>query len=286
MNILKRTNIMSTSRLFLSKLFIIFIILNCLTINSVRSAKSAKASVSRQKCDVPIAADPFDKTLLPYIKTRTPPKCFNNFYYAELDLKSGVIRPNYSLIKEKSCSCVWNALRIIMRSVDKNQYYYKDFQTFNAPLDMKELRKKTNSDLVLIRCRCGFFKIEKTEKLFSYPNFKLDNRRKTATIQLDETLDRAKIEKNGVKKCPVAPNVVVIVIESLSYLNFKRHMKKTQDLFDQHFNSTMVEFEGVIKIGDNSYPNMITLITGEPTKDFKYPYGKYNIINKFLDRSF
>ena len=53
-------------------------------------------------------------------------------------------------------------------------------------------------------------------------------------------------------------------------------MKKTQDLFAQYFNSTLVEMQGVIKIGDNSYPNMISLITGHPAKHFKWPYGIIN----------
>lgn len=236
-------------------------------------AATALARSTKQRCNVPIVVDPFDKSIAPYIRKKDPIKCYNNFYYAELELKTGIIRPNYSIIKEKSCTCTWNALKILLRSADKNEYIYNDFKPFDSPIDMNELRKKKNTDLVLIRCRCGFFKIEKSEKLFSYPSFKLDNRKEKAPIQMDETVEKATVEK-GIKKCPVAPNVIVIVIESLSYLNFKRHMKKTQDLFAQHFNSTLVEFESVIKVGDNSYPNMITLITGQPPRHYRWPYGK------------
>ena len=235
-------------------------------------ATTLARSITKQRCDQPIVVDPFDKSIAPFIRKKEPIKCYNNFYYAELELKTGIIRPNYSIIKEKSCTCTWNALKTLLRSADKNEYIYNDFKPFDSPIDMNELRKKKNTDLVLIRCRCGFFKIEKSEKLFSYPSFKLDNRKEKATIQLDETAERATTQK-GIKKCPVAPNVIVIVIESLSYLNFKRHMKKTQDLFAQHFNSTLVEFESVIKVGDNSYPNMITLITGQPPRHYRWPYG-------------
>ena len=243
------------------------------------AATLARVPITRQRCNVPIVVDPFDKSIASYIRKKEPIKCYNNFYYAELELKTGIIRPNYSIIKEKSCTCTWNALKILLRSADKNDYVYNDFKPFDSPIDMNELRKKKNTDLVLIRCRCGFFKIEKSEKMFSYPSFKLDNRKEKAPIQLDETVEKAITEK-GVKKCPVAPNVIVIVIESLSYLNFKRHLKKTQDLFAQHFNSTLVEFEAVIKVGDNSYPNMITLITGQPPRHYRWPYGKW-LLEKF-----
>jgi len=258
---------------YLTILSTLFIVTQAVTEDSVVFAArstTSKSSLSKLKCNVPIVVDPFDKTLLPYIKKKDPLKCSSNFYYADLDLKTGIIKPNYSIMK--SCMCKWNALKIIMRSSDKNQYVFNDYQPFNASIDMNQLRKKKNSDLVVISCRCGFFKIEKSEKLFSYPNFKTDNRREKASIQYDRTADKA-IVQNRIKKCPVSPNVVVIVIESLSYLNFKRHMQRTQDLFKQHFNSTMVEFEAVIKVGENSYPNMITLMTGEPPKHFKWPYG-------------
>ena len=191
--------------------------------SSTTLARPSRYATSKQKCSIQSDIDPFDKSLKPYIKTKSPIKCSNNFYYAELELKSGLIRPNYSIIKEKSCNCIWNALKIIMKTSDRNQFIFKDFKSFEAPIDMNELRKKKNTDLVLIRCRCGFFKIEKSEKLFSYPSFKIDNRREKAPIQLDENLNRTKISQNGVKKCPIQPNVIVIVIESLSYLNFKRY---------------------------------------------------------------
>lgn len=241
-------------------------------VNATILASPPRQPISRQKCTIPSHIDPFDKSILPYIKKKEPNKCSNNFYYAELELKSGIIRPNYSIIKEKSCNCSWNALKIIMKAGDGNQYLFNNFQTFNSPIDMNQLRKKKNSDLVLIRCRCGFFKVEKSEKLFSYPNFKIDNRREKAPIQYDPNAEKATVQR-GVKKCPVSPNVVVIVIESLSYLNYKRHLQKTQDLFAKHFNSTMFEFQSVIKIGENSYPNMISLITGQPARHYKWPYG-------------
>lgn len=259
---------------FLNFLFATLVSLNAATVSSTNLAgTSPRLPLYKQRCNVPFTVDPYDKSIASYIKTKEPNKCSNNFYYAELELKSGIIRPNYTIIKEKSCTCVWNALKIIMKYSDSNQLIFKEFIAFDSPIDMIELRKKKNTDLVLIRCRCGYFKVEKSEKLFSYPNFKIDNRREKAPIQFDDKIEKATIEK-GIKKCPVSPNVIVMVIESLSYLNYKRHMKKTQKLFAQHFNSTLVEFEAVIKVGENSYPNMITLITGKPSRHYRWPYGK------------
>lgn len=218
---------------------------------------------STAKCDMPTSTDPFDKAILPYIKTKEPIKCESDFVYAELDLKTGLIEPNYQIINERSCFCQWNALKIIIRSDDYNQYVFNNFQQFNTSIDMNDLREYKNSDLVLIRCKCNLIK---SEKLFSYPNFKLDDRSERATIKFDEKLDKVELDNNGIKKCPIAPNVIVLVIESLSYLNFKRHMKQTQALFNSEFKSTMVEFQSVVKIGENSYPNMISLITGQPRR--------------------
>lgn len=144
--------------MFLKKQSIIFVVLiiflvhiNAASVNTTsKLSRPSRLEISKKKCNVPIKADPFDKTMLPFIRKKEPIKCTNSFYFAELDL-AGLLKPNYSVMRERSCSCVWNALKILMRSEDKNQYVFKDFQTFNTTIDMNQLRKKANSDLVLVR---------------------------------------------------------------------------------------------------------------------------------------
>lgn len=56
-----------------------------------------------------------------------------------------------------------------------------------------------------------------------------------------------------------SPSVLIIVIESLSTLNYQRFMKKTKKAFD---NLNGVYLKGLTKLADNSLPNMMPFLTG------------------------
>ncbi|XP_040069877.1 uncharacterized protein LOC120842768 [Ixodes scapularis] len=60
-------------------------------------------------------------------------------------------------------------------------------------------------------------------------------------------------------------NVVIIGLDSVSRLNSLRHLKKTRSfLFD---NFDVIELYGYNKVGDNSFPNQLPLLTGLSDKE-------------------
>ena len=69
------------------------------------------------------------------------------------------------------------------------------------------------------------------------------------------------------------PNVLLLAIDSISYLNFKRQFPKTKSLLKEHH---FYELRGYTKVGTNTFPNMIPFLTGqhytELTTDQKLKY--------------
>jgi hypothetical protein len=56
------------------------------------------------------------------------------------------------------------------------------------------------------------------------------------------------------------PSVLIIVIESLSRINYLRYMNLTKKAFESLGN--VFYLNGLTKMADNSYPNMIPFLTG------------------------
>ncbi|GAB0095698.1 uncharacterized protein DMENIID0001_111090 [Sergentomyia squamirostris] len=55
-------------------------------------------------------------------------------------------------------------------------------------------------------------------------------------------------------------NVIVIGIDSISRLNFRRQLQKSTHLLLEEMNA--IEMEGYNKVGDNTYPNLIPVLSG------------------------
>ena len=57
------------------------------------------------------------------------------------------------------------------------------------------------------------------------------------------------------------PSVLILAIESLSRLNYLRHMQMTKEAFERLGN--VFYLKGLTKMADNSFPNMIPFLTGK-----------------------
>ena len=68
---------------------------------------------------------------------------------------------------------------------------------------------------------------------------------------------RIKTIENKEKK---RPSVLVLVIESMSRLNYLRHMQWTKEAFEDLGN--VFYLRGLTKMADNSHPNMVPFLTG------------------------
>lgn len=62
-------------------------------------------------------------------------------------------------------------------------------------------------------------------------------------------------------------NVMVIGLDSVSRLNFRRQMKKSYRTIVDKFDA--IEFQGYNKVGDNTYPNLIPALTGFDVDELK-----------------
>ena len=60
------------------------------------------------------------------------------------------------------------------------------------------------------------------------------------------------------------PNVLLLAIDSTSYVNFKRHFIRTEKLLNKH---KFFELRGYNKVGSNTYPNMIPFFTGHHSSE-------------------
>ncbi|XP_067625153.1 uncharacterized protein [Eurosta solidaginis] len=66
---------------------------------------------------------------------------------------------------------------------------------------------------------------------------------------------------------PQRLSVMTLGIDSVSHLNFLRHMKSTTAFIKKYLN--YVEFWGFNKVADDTYPNLIPLLTGLSADEFK-----------------
>ncbi|GAB1606920.1 uncharacterized protein LOC115222996 [Argonauta hians] len=84
-------------------------------------------------------------------------------------------------------------------------------------------------------------------------------------------------------------NVVLIGIDSVSRLNFIRQMPLTRNFLLDH---GALEMFGYNKVGDNTFPNMVPLLTGHYVEELpgssklnKEPFDKYDIMFKHYNNS-
>ena len=56
-----------------------------------------------------------------------------------------------------------------------------------------------------------------------------------------------------------APNVILLAIDSTSFVNFKRHFIRTAKLLNKH---NFFELKGYTKVGENTFPNMMPFLSG------------------------
>ncbi|KAJ6215636.1 hypothetical protein RDWZM_010136 [Blomia tropicalis] len=57
------------------------------------------------------------------------------------------------------------------------------------------------------------------------------------------------------------PSVIILVIESLSRLNYGRYLNRSRHILEHQYGNTYY-LDGMNKLADNSFPNMVPLLTG------------------------
>nr|XP_018913161.1 PREDICTED: uncharacterized protein LOC109041306 isoform X1 [Bemisia tabaci] len=254
---LSRPNAKVVPLILLAMLFIIFYYFNEdlmplseLQIKFRANAFRGKSPGAGGSCRIP-SVDPFHPSIMKYMKPQTPIRCDNKpltkaAYDPKMDLYTLEIIENalktYKLSKNqrKSLSCCYYPLT----PTNKNDGNYKK---------MKKTCTKFQSNTTL-SYQPEMVQIDCT----------VESRKKRKSIYQDVHSTATKRQKLSHKATPRnqsqdAFNVLVVGIDSVSYANFQRQMPATLQLLR---NTSWIEYKGYNKVGDNTLPNLMPILTG------------------------
>ncbi|CAD6998483.1 uncharacterized protein LOC101462702 isoform X2 [Ceratitis capitata] len=162
--------------------------------------------------------------------------------------------------------------------------YTLSVNTFGTEISFKLLFNQSieiipETEFIRVRCSDGqkqyfyedyhFFALNKTNSKIILQEKSKDNVRRK---ELRNARGRHAIKDNSYMKNKTNMpgqqlSIMILGIDSVSHLNFLRHMKRTADFIRKHLN--YVEFWGFNKVGDNTYPNLIPLLTGLASDELK-----------------
>ncbi|XP_064454848.1 uncharacterized protein LOC135366125 [Ornithodoros turicata] len=108
-----------------------------------------------------------------------------------------------------------------------------------------------HAEYIKVECRCRNGKVFYTD-FFLLPMMKkeVQSERHFTSAASDDTTDKL--------------SVVVLGLDSVSRLNFKRYMKRTRNYIERF---RPFEMLGMTKVGDNTFPNQIPLLTGKKERE-------------------
>ncbi|XP_043482909.1 uncharacterized protein LOC122511608 [Leptopilina heterotoma] len=201
-------------------------------------SKNSGYLVQNKGCQIP-AMDPHDHTIKKYIKIAKPIKCKNENYSSLIESNNTAIFINYKskelYYNKTKADCCWQKF---WRN-ENNDYSY----TFE-----EECHKFENSVDILDE----FVKVECSRNNETiYQDYHAFLPRKS---KVEERIE--KVMKNREKN---HLSLLIIGLDSVSRLNFHRMMPKSvkalQDL-------GAVEMLGYNKVGENTYPNLVPVLTG------------------------
>ncbi|KFM78895.1 hypothetical protein X975_25379, partial [Stegodyphus mimosarum] len=214
-------------------------------------------------CQIP-DWDPYDPSVLPFIsKVKSPYKCPGRPQFMNTKA-NGVISLDHKLLSfyygmhPNNLSCTYRPiLRDPGTEKDRTDNKYvlgssKKLQ-FGVPL---------SDEFLMVKCSMGDF-----------PNL-------TQFIPLVPLKPDVEEEKNAKSQHSLnyeKLNIIIVGIDSVSKLNFLRHFRKTHRFLKENLSS--FELKGYTKVADNTFPNLVPLLTGH----FIEHYWNESIQDMFFD---
>lgn len=203
-------------------------------------------------CKIPYM-DPFDESIREYITDADPPKC-NKF-------------TNGRLVKADNDSVFidFDSLNNIYSSIDPNHVkcYYTEFWRVEHPV-VKDGYYPINVDSE-VRFSSNHVEIKNRTRILNQEFIKVFCEIKNETIYTDY-FAFPRINK-GRHKEDNTVSVALIGFDSVSRLNLHRQMPRTVAFLKEKVIS--VEMLGYNKVGDNTFPNMIPVLTGLTEEEIK-----------------
>lgn len=150
----------------------------------------------------------------------------------------------YNITDLSTINCKYSELH--RKSDTANEYLksvpFKLTDTVQLPKDLEFISVECFDAMgTVVYLDCHFFAIDKPEKM----------RKKKKTSSYFNDTKAASQDRLS---------VMVLGIDSVSHLNFQRQMRRTASYIRQ--NLSHVEFWGFNKVGDNTFPNLVPLLSG------------------------
>ncbi|KAH7644503.1 hypothetical protein HUG17_0041 [Dermatophagoides farinae] len=238
------------------------------------SSSSKTANSYDQSCHLPIDQfGPFDQSIIKYLELRPKQiECDQQQYFQPITyVKSGWLRQNNT---EYDCNYqfIWKNL------TDDSYPLYSDRKKLDIHNGLQLLLKE---NYIYIECHHQL-NGNYYENLHYWFNPQINNNNNNNDDDDNLTIKNVHInEKNTVHYSNLDENpkssssstttkttmtdeisVFILVIESLSRLNYQRYLNQTRNILENDY-GYLYYLNGLNKIADNSFPNMVPLLTGK-----------------------
>lgn len=195
--------------------------------------------VSSPKCHIP-QMDPWQKSIIDYVEVKEPVNC------TQIAQANGYNRSSFTYARSNRLHLTEDALekgdccfRKIVRAVDTDSEV--SFSETCIPINATEIRVPFES----IKVECPL------QNYTNVHSFMVHNAEEDKS--LEERLKKRLIKDDYF-------NVIMLGMDTISRLNGYRQLNKTLELLRSKFQT--IEFLGYNKVGENTFPNLIPLLTG------------------------
>ncbi|XP_068150557.1 uncharacterized protein [Drosophila tropicalis] len=189
-----------------------------------------------------------------------------------LNMQPNEILSYYSVSDITTISCKYMEIR---RKTDTTNEFLPQ-----VPFKLEEImRLPSNLEFIQVECYDAvahriyvdyhFFGVDKNESKFTAPA-----RKNYETVKLNESEPIRKTDQQE------GLSIMILGIDSVSHLNFLRQMPKTSTYIKKHL--PHVEFWGFNKVGDNTFPNLVALLSGLDEQEIEI--SCVNKVNPIYDR--
>ncbi|XP_030384445.1 uncharacterized protein LOC115631749 [Scaptodrosophila lebanonensis] len=203
--------------------------------------------------------------------TRTSDDVLGELY---LNMNASELLWYYNVSDVTSISCNYTELR---RLTEKLNTYMPSvpFKLASSSGEATPVRLPADVEFIRVECSdahkkqiytdCHFFAVDKQEKIITKATPTVDNastdRPSFERVVFNKKHKSTYSEHGGKGKEPSERlSVMILGIDSVSHLNFLRQMPHTAAYI--HKNLSHVEFWGFNKVGDNTFPNLVPLLSG------------------------
>ncbi|XP_053214133.1 uncharacterized protein LOC128397431 [Panonychus citri] len=233
-------------------------------------------STNSSSCDLPFNMDPYDPIIKVFIRQENHfIKCFKsndgaydslyNLYHGKslsyMNDVDGIVRIFRIREHDKSLKCLYQQFDRDGDSDNKIKYF-----DWKPIIGHKLNLEKLGIEFVIIKCFLSS-KLVYTN-IHSWPS------RVASYLNKKNTSSSALInESHLINNRSTKPSVMFLIIESMSYLNYKRFMSKTEFALSKLSNFFILR--GLNKLADNSYPNMMPILSGRKISLHFYVDGKF-----------